>query len=84
GAGAPEAQGWVALTVTDTGVGMTDETRRRIFHPFFTTKGVKRFGLGLALVYGTMERHGSKIAVSSTPGHGTAFTLRFRRARESD
>jgi signal transduction histidine kinase/CheY-like chemotaxis protein len=76
-------EGWVDLTVTDTGVGMPDEVRQRIFDPFFTTKGVRGSGLGLSMVYGIMERHGGSIQVASAPGQGTTVTLRFQVARTS-
>ena len=72
----------VELTVTDTGVGMTDAVRRQAFEPFFTTKGGRGTGLGLSMVYGIMERHGGSIVAGSTPGHGTTFTLRFRTVPE--
>ena len=65
----------VVLTVSDTGVGMTEEVRRRCFEPFFSTK--EGTGLGLAIVYGIVQRHGGRIDVDSTPGQGTTFTVRL-------
>lgn len=65
----------IYLEVADTGVGMSEETRRRCLEPFFTTKGQKGTGLGLAMVYGTMQRHGGSIALESAPGQGTTFTF---------
>ena len=56
------------LEVTDTGVGMDDETRRRCMEPFFTTKGERGTGLGLAMVYGVVQRHGAEIDIRSAPG----------------
>ncbi len=66
------------LTITDTGVGMTDEVKRHLFEPFFTTKDVgKGTGLGLATVYGIVEQAGGAIEVESAPGAGSTFTVRF-------
>jgi CheY-like chemotaxis protein len=70
----------VELIVTDTGLGMTEDIRRKVFDPYFTTKGAHGAGLGLSLVYGVVERHGGQIEVASEPGRGTTFTLRFRSA----
>lgn len=67
--------GWVTLEVSDTGIGMDEETRRRCLEPFFSTKGKRGTGMGLAMVYGVMERHEGKIEVQSEPGKGTTVRL---------
>jgi two-component system cell cycle sensor histidine kinase/response regulator CckA len=71
-----EQGGMVALSVRDTGIGMSDETKRRVFEPFYTTKEVgKGTGLGLSTVFAVVRRMGGSIAVESAPGQGTTFTL---------
>ncbi len=70
----------IQLTVADTGVGMDEQTRSRCLEPFFTTKGERGTGLGLAMVYGAMERHGGEIEVTSVVGCGTRVTLSFPMA----
>jgi CheY-like chemotaxis protein/anti-sigma regulatory factor (Ser/Thr protein kinase) len=67
----------VSVEVTDTGVGMDEETRRRCREPFFTTKGDRGTGLGLAMVYGMTERHGVQLTIDSAVGQGTTVRLRF-------
>lgn len=67
----------VELRVSDTGVGMDEETQRRCLEPFFTTKGQRGSGLGLAMVYGSMQRHGCDINIESEPGAGTTIRLTF-------
>jgi len=73
--GTPEQH--VRLEVRDTGIGMDDETRRRCLEPFFTTKGNRGTGLGLAMVYGMAQRHGAALEIDSKPGHGTTMQLLF-------
>jgi signal transduction histidine kinase len=65
------------LEVSDTGVGMSEETRRRCLEPFFTTKGERGTGLGLAMVYGMAQRHGCALEIDSKPGAGTTIRLVF-------
>jgi PAS domain S-box-containing protein len=65
------------IEVVDTGIGMDEDTRRRCLEPFFTTKGERGTGLGLAMVYGVMERHSAEIEIDSEPGKGTTVRLVF-------
>src|SRR5262249_57641058 len=65
----------VVMTVTDTGVGMPEHVRRRVFEPFFSTKGESGSGLGLSMAYSITRRHGGEIRGGGEPNHGTPFTL---------
>jgi PAS domain S-box-containing protein len=67
----------VFVTATDTGVGMSENVKKNVFDPFFSTKGVEGTGLGMSMVYGIVTRHGGKIYVDSEIGKGTTFTLQF-------
>ena len=72
---AEEEGGGVRITVRDSGVGMSDDERERCLEPFFTTKGERGTGLGLAVVYGIIQRHEGRIEIESEKGVGTAFSL---------
>jgi signal transduction histidine kinase/ActR/RegA family two-component response regulator len=65
------------ISVSDTGVGMSETVRRRAFEPFFSTKGETGLGLGLSMVYGVMARHGGDATIESEEGRGTTVTLRL-------
>jgi PAS domain S-box-containing protein len=78
------ARGWgkrgdyVRLSVVDTGVGMSDEVRRRLFEPFFTTKPPgSGTGLGMAMIYGLTKQHDGFVDIESRPGEGTTVSLYF-------
>jgi CheY-like chemotaxis protein len=85
----PELPGWTGrfleLSVRDTGVGMAEEVRRQIFDPFFTTKERgKGTGLGMATVYGIVQRCLGRIDVESTPGKGTSMRVQLPEVHPSD
>jgi PAS domain S-box-containing protein len=67
----------VDVEVADTGLGMDEETKRRCLEPFFTTKGERGTGLGLAMVYGVVQRHSAELEIESVVGKGTTVRLVF-------
>ncbi len=73
--GRADGQAWVQ--VSDDGPGMPPEVASRVFEPFFTTKGDEGTGLGLAMVYACVQRHGGTVKLDTAPGKGTTFTLSF-------
>ena len=76
----PGDKRFVLLKVADTGTGIPAEIRDRIFDPFFSTKNeTKGVGLGLAVVFGIVRRHGGTVSVESPPEEGAVFTLRLPR-----
>lgn len=73
----------VQVEVSDDGIGMDEETRRRCLEPFFTTKGERGTGLGLAMVYGVVQRHNAEIEISSERDRGTTTCITFPIQSES-
>ncbi len=79
-----ETERFIALSVTDTGGGMSADTAEHLFEPFFTTKQPGGgTGLGLSIVHSIVTDHGGTIHVESTPGNGACFTLYFPRTAAS-
>lgn len=77
GQGTNHESSQTVLEVSDTGIGMDEATRRRCLEPFFTTKGERGTGLGLAMVYGAVQRHGAVMEITSAPGKGTTVRVVF-------
>ncbi len=70
------SSGYLRLSVSDTGVGMDEETQRRVYDPFFTTKGTGRgTGLGLFIVHTVVSNHGGQVRLYSEPGRGTRISV---------
>ncbi len=72
----------VQIEICDNGIGMDEPTRQRCLEPFFTTKGEAGSGLGLAMVYGTLQRHGGDLEITSAPGQGTTMCMTFAAAHD--
>ncbi|MCP4252369.1 MAG: response regulator [Candidatus Scalindua sp.] len=72
----------VFVSITDKGLGMSEDVKKNIFDPFFSTKGVDGTGLGMSVAYGIVTRHGGKIDVASEAGLGTTFTMQFPASNE--
>jgi two-component system NtrC family sensor kinase len=78
-----EEDGYICVTVADTGQGIPETNLTRIFEPFFTTKEVgKGTGLGLSITYDIVKKHNGEITVRSEPGKGTVFTVRIPVVKE--
>jgi len=75
--GMPASGEAVYLEVTDTGIGMDEHTKQHCLEPFFSTKGERGTGMGLAMVYGMVERHSAELEIDSAPGQGTTVRLVF-------
>jgi len=71
------------LEVSDTGIGMSDEIREKCLEPFFSTKGERGTGMGLAMVFGIIQRHRGTLEIDSSVGKGTTFRIRFLLAASS-
>jgi len=71
------------VRIADTGAGMTEDIRKRVFDPFFTTRRVKGTGLGMSVAYGIIKRHNGSITIDSEPGNGTIVTIGLPRTEKA-
>jgi signal transduction histidine kinase len=72
---------FACLSISDTGIGMTEDIQKRVFEPFFTSKAEVGHGMGLAKTYGTIRRHEGEIELHSELGKGTTFTIKLPYAK---
>lgn len=79
-----QSEDWVEMRISDTGIGMTEEVKKRVFDPFFTTKGVTNSGLGMSVSFGIIKRHGGEILIESEPGKGTTFIIHLPKGYEGE
>lgn len=79
-----QTEDWVEVRISDTGIGMTEEVKKRVFDPFFTTKGVTNSGLGMSVSFGIIKRHGGEILIESEPGKGTTFIIHLPKGYEEE
>ncbi|MFQ6618213.1 MAG: response regulator, partial [Fidelibacterota bacterium] len=70
----------ILITLKDTGIGMDRETLKKVFDPFFTTRGVEGTGLGLSVSYGIITRHEGELSIDSKPGEGTTVSIKLPSA----
>src|SRR5690625_5333659 len=77
-----EGNGLIRVTVEDSGGGMPEHVRRRIFEPLFTTRGERGTGMGLSVSYGIIREHDGRIEVESAPGEGTRFNISLPASAE--
>ena len=70
--------------VTDEGCGIPQENLSKIFEPFFTTKGQRGTGLGLAVIWGIIDKHDGRITVDSKQGQGSTFTIRLPVEKDTE
>jgi PAS domain S-box-containing protein len=78
-----QEEDWVQISIKDTGVGIPDKVKSRVFEPFFSTKASKGSGLGLSVTYGIIARHGGMLKFDSEVGKGTTFYIRLPLAVEA-
>jgi CheY-like chemotaxis protein len=81
---AEEVNESVIISVSDTGIGMSDEVRRRVFDPFFSTKGDAGTGMGLAISFGIIRRHDGNVEVESQLGAGATFRIQLPLASSDE
>ncbi|MEE9591722.1 MAG: response regulator, partial [Thermodesulfobacteriota bacterium] len=83
GSGTLTEEDTVFISISDTGEGMIEEVRKRVFDPFYTTTRAEGSGLGMSVAYGVITGHGGKIEVESEAGKGATFTMSIPITRET-